>query len=223
MSRLAAGAASAVVGALLGVAVLIALGRPPVQPEVIAPVAAAATATEAPSDSSAPVTSAPVTSAPVASDAPTDPAVEPAPPARVVIPSIDVDADVVGVGLNADQSMEVPDFGEAGWYTPGPRPGAAGPAVIAAHVDSVDGPDVFHRLEDLRAGDEIVVEHADGTSSTFVVQRSETQRKEDLPVERIWNTTDEAVLRLITCGGDFNSQRRSYESNVIVYATAATV
>lgn len=218
MSRLAAGAASAVVGALLGVAVLIALGQPPVQPEVIAPVAAAATATEAPSDSSASVTSAPV-----ASDAPTDPAVEPAPPARVVIPSIDVDADVVGVGLNADQSMEVPDFGEAGWYTPGPRPGAVGPAVIAAHVDSVDGPDVFYRLEDLRAGDEIVVEHADGTSSTFVVQRSETQRKEDLPVERIWNTTDEAVLRLITCGGDFDSQRRSYESNVIVYATAATV
>ncbi|MBW3604825.1 MAG: class F sortase [Actinobacteria bacterium] len=215
MSRLAAGAASAVVGALLGVAVLIVLDQPPVQPEVIAPIAAAAT--EAPSDPAAPVTPARVSS-----DTATDAAAEPAPPARVVIPSIDVDADVAGVGLNADQSMEVPDFGEAGWYTPGPRPGAVGPAVIAAHVDSVDGPDVFYRLKELNAGDEIIVEHADGASSTFVVQRSEQQRKEDLPVERIWNTTDQAVLRLITCGGDFNAQRRSYGSNVIVYATAAS-
>jgi sortase (surface protein transpeptidase) len=213
VSRLAAGAASAALGALLGVAVLVVLDRPPVQPEIIAPIAAAAT--EAPSE---PVASS--TPEPNASDA-TSAVPEPAAPVRVVIPSIDVDADLVGVGLNPDQSMEVPDFGEAGWYEPGPRPGAVGPAVIAAHVDSVDGPDVFYRLEDLEPGDEIIVEHADGKRSTFVVEESERQLKEELPVERIWNTTEAAVLRLITCGGDFDAERRSYESNVIVYATSA--
>jgi hypothetical protein len=45
--------------------------------------------------------------------------------------------------------------------------------------------------------------------------------KQQLPVERIWNDTDEVVLRLITCGGEFDPNERSYESNVIVYAAAA--
>jgi sortase (surface protein transpeptidase) len=142
-------------------------------------------------------------------------------PVRVVIPAIDVAADLVGLGLNDDQSMEVPNFGLAGWYEPGPRPGEPGPAVIAAHVDSVDGPDVFFRLKDLTRGDRISVELADGSTEEFVVRRSEQQLKQQLPVERIWNDTDEVALRLITCGGEFDPNERSYESNVIVYAAAA--
>lgn len=207
MSRLAAGAVSALLGALLGMGILVVLERP--QGEVITPVAAAATEV-APTPSKAP-------SAAPSEDAP----VPVADPVRVVIPAIDVDADMVGVGLNADGSMEVPDFGEAGWYEPGPRPGEPGPAVIAAHVDSVAGPDVFYRLPDLAPGDRIVVVHADGTRSKFAVLDSEQQLKDELPVRRIWNDTDDTVLRLITCGGEFNRSRRSYESNVIVYADAA--
>jgi sortase (surface protein transpeptidase) len=93
--------------------------------------------------------------------------------------------------------------------------------VIAAHVDSVRGPDVFFRLRDLTTGDKITVEYADGSDSTFVVSESEQQLKDDLPVERIWNDTDDAVLRLITCGGEFDTAARSYLSNLIVYAAAA--
>lgn len=209
MSRLAAGAASALLGAFIGVGVLVALERPAA--EVITPVAAAAT--EVASSPAGAARSAGATAAPV-SETPA-PVAE---PVRVVIPAIDVDADLVAVGLNPDRSMEVPDFGEAGWYDPGPRPGEPGPAVIAAHVDSVAGPDVFHRLTALEPGDEIMVEHADGRRSTFTVRDAEQQHKDELPVERIWNDTDEPVLRLITCGGEFDTERRSYESNVIVYA-----
>jgi hypothetical protein len=54
-----------------------------------------------------------------------------------------------------------------------------------------------------------------------VVSESEQQLKDDLPVERIWNDTDDAVLRLITCGGEFDADARSYLSNLIVYAAAA--
>ncbi|HEX6255749.1 MAG TPA: class F sortase [Euzebyales bacterium] len=205
MSRSAAGALSALLGALLGVGLLVVLEQPRDGSEAIAPLAAAATA----APSSAPAPSGGPTAAPVAT------------PARVVIPSIDVDADLVAVGLNPDRSMEVPDFGEAGWYEPGPRPGEVGPAVITAHVDSVDGPDVFHRLTDLAVGDQITVERADGTSAVFVMRRAEQQLKEELPVERIWAETDEPVLRLITCGGEFDEARRSYRSNVIVYARTA--
>ena len=142
-------------------------------------------------------------------------------PVRVVIPAIDVDAQVVDVGLLADGAMEVPDFGLAGWYELGPRPGEPGPAVIAAHVDSRDGPDVFFRLDELEAGDEIRAIDADGNTARFVVSSAELVDKNALPVDRIWNEVDEPALRLITCGGEFDRQAGSYRSNTIVYADEA--
>lgn len=152
-----------------------------------------------------------------------DPAAAPvAAPVAVSIPAIDVESDLVGVGLLPDGQMQTPDFGLAGWYTEGPRPGDPGPAVIAAHVDSYEGPDVFFRLSELAAGEEITVSRADGTSGTWVVQRSEQTDKDALPTASIWNDTDEPVLRLITCGGAFDRDIRSYEDNVVVYAVPAT-
>jgi sortase (surface protein transpeptidase) len=205
---MAAVVAALVVGATLGVGLVIVLGRQ-ADPQVSASPATAAATSEATSEAAVPAD----TSSPEAASV--------AKPVRVVIPAIDVDADLVALGLNDDGSMEVPDFGLAGWYEPGPRPGDPGPAVIAAHVDSVRGPDVFFRLRDLTTGDKITVEYADGSDSTFVVSESEQQLKDDLPVERIWNDTDDAVLRLITCGGEFDTAARSYLSNLIVYAAAA--
>lgn len=208
MTKMAAVVAALVVGATLGVGLVIVLGRQ-ADPQVSASPATAAATSEATSEAAVPAD----TSSPEAASV--------AKPVRVVIPAIDVDADLVALGLNDDGSMEVPDFGLAGWYEPGPRPGDPGPAVIAAHVDSVRGPDVFFRLRDLTTGDKITVEYADGSDSTFVVSESEQQLKDDLPVERIWNDTDDAVLRLITCGGEFDTAARSYLSNLIVYAAAA--
>jgi sortase (surface protein transpeptidase) len=207
MAKLAAAIAAAVMGMTLGVGMVVLLGD---DDRVPTPAAVPVSL-----DASAPPD--------VGSEQPTADASEDraATPVRVVIPAIDVAADLVGLGLNDDQSMEVPNFGLAGWYEPGPRPGEPGPAVIAAHVDSVDGPDVFFRLKDLTRGDRISVELADGSTEEFVVRRSEQQLKQQLPVERIWNDTDEVVLRLITCGGEFDPNERSYESNVIVYAAAA--
>jgi sortase (surface protein transpeptidase) len=211
MAKLAAALAAAVIGATLGVGLVIVLGRTGVsQPSIPASLSTAAPTSE-PASPSEPA---------LPSDA-SSPEPEPVPkPVRVVIPAIDVDAELVGLGIHDDGSMEVPNFGLAGWYEPGPRPGQPGPAVIAAHVDSVRGPDVFFRLKDLGAGDKITVEHADGDTTTFRVQRSEQQLKEELPADRIWNDTDDVVLRLITCGGDFDPDERSYRSNVIVYAKA---
>ena len=137
-------------------------------------------------------------------------------PARIVIPTIDVDAPIVHVGLLESGDMEVPKFGLAGWYSLGPQPGAAGPAVIVAHVDSASGPDVFYRLKELEPGDEVLVYNEDGDVAAFVVDSREQQLKTALPTDRIWNDTWEPVIRLITCGGEFDRISRHYLSNVIV-------
>jgi hypothetical protein len=141
-------------------------------------------------------------------------------PVSITSPAVGVEARVVPVGLRPDRSMEVPETDQAGWYELGPRPGEAGPAVIVGHVDSRSGPAVFFRLGQLRRGDKLVVGQAGGGSRPFLVERVERQAKEALPVERIWNRTNQPVLRLITCGGSFDRSTGHYRDNIIVYAKA---
>lgn len=158
---------------------------------------------------------------PVAATSPpatTPPPADPGDPLRVTIPAIGVDAALVPVGLKPDGAMQTPDFGLAAWYSPGPKPGEPGPAVVVAHVDSkANGPDVFFRLRELAAGDEVIV-HYRTSSVTFVVTGKEQAAKTALPAKRIWNGATAPVLRLITCGGAFDRAARSYLDNVIVYA-----
>ena len=134
-----------------------------------------------------------------------------------MIPAINVDAEIVPVGLLENGDMEVPSFGLAGWYKLGPLPGANGPAVIVAHLDTKKGPAVFYGLRELQPGDEIVVYGREGDMARFVVDTTEQQLKTELPVERIWNDTWEPVIRLITCAGDFDRSAGHYLSNMIVY------
>lgn len=140
-------------------------------------------------------------------------------PVRLLIPAIGVDEGLSGVGLKPDGAMQTPDFGDAGWYDLGPRPGARGPAVIVAHVHGPAGDDVFADLSDLKPGDRVTVRRTDGTS-VFVVDSIEQSKKEALPTERIWNDTDRAELRLITCGGRPDPATRMYPDNTVVYAHA---
>jgi hypothetical protein len=142
-------------------------------------------------------------------------------PTRVLIPAIGVSENLYGVGLKSDGAMATPDFGDAGWYDLGPRPGARGPAVVVAHVHGPDGDDVFARLHELRPGDLVTVRRTDG-ESTFVVDSVERASKSELPYDRIWNKTDQAVLRLITCGGKPDPATRMYPDNTIVFAHLAS-
>jgi sortase (surface protein transpeptidase) len=142
-----------------------------------------------------------------------------APPVRVRIPAIEVDSALVGLGLQADGTLQVPADGSvAGWFTGAPTPGERGPAVLAAHVDWDHAPGVFFRLHDLEPGDEVAVDRADGIMARFVVLGVEQYPKDAFPTERVYGDIDHAGLRLITCGGAFDRAARSYRDNVVVYA-----
>jgi LPXTG-site transpeptidase (sortase) family protein len=136
---------------------------------------------------------------------------------RVVIPSVEIDATLMEVGVVEEGVAEVPPFGTAAWYKLGPAPGANGPAVLLGHVDSKRGPDVFYRLRDVKSGDRILVYGADGDVAIFSVDSREQVLKTDLPVERIWNQSRQSLIRLITCGGEFDPSTGHYLSNLIVY------
>lgn len=138
-------------------------------------------------------------------------------PERIVVPAIGVEATIVDVGLQTDGLMQTPDFGYAGWFSVGPAPGAPGPAVVVAHVDTKGGPDVFYRLRELKPGDIIEISDKAGDTATFAMDSSELAPKSEFPTTRIWNGTNDPVIRLITCGGSFDRSSGHYRANVIVY------
>jgi Sortase domain len=144
------------------------------------------------------------------------------PPVRLAIPAIGVATPLVRLGLEADGGMQVPaDFGRAGWFTGGPAPGQVGPSVIAGHADSRTGPAVFYRLRELRPGQAILVERADGSRLRFVVEQARSYPKEGFPTAAVFGPVPEAALRLITCAGDFDRARGSYRDNLVVFARLA--
>lgn len=140
-------------------------------------------------------------------------------PKRLEIPTIDVSAPVIPLGLEPDRTLEVPkDFSETGWRKAGPEPGEQGAALIAGHVDSKAGPAVFHRLDDLDRGDEIFIRRADGSTVRFIAESKEEVPKEEFPTSRVYAKTRRANLRLVTCSGDFDGSTGHYRNNTIMYA-----
>lgn len=140
-------------------------------------------------------------------------------PVSIVIEDIDVvDATIIPVGVNPDQTFEVPPADQVGWYRFGPAPGDEGSAVLAAHIafDGVDG--VFRHLADVEVGSVVVVGYDDGTSQRYRIDSVTDYFKEELPPE-LFARDGDTQLALITCGGTFNPQLRSYESNTVAVAT----
>jgi hypothetical protein len=140
-------------------------------------------------------------------------------PVRVTIPAISVQSDLVDLGVDDTGALVPPsDFAQAGWFAAGPVPGEVGPAVIAGHVDSRRGPAEFFRLEELAVGDIVQVTRSDGRDVGFRVTRVAQYPKDHFATGEVYGPTTGPELRLITCGGSFDSSRRSYRDNVVVYA-----
>lgn len=141
-------------------------------------------------------------------------------PIRLVIEAIDVATSLVRLGLQPDQTVEVPtDPERAGWYTLGPRPAAKGSSVILGHVDSQAGPAVFERLSEVRPGTRIDVQRGDGSVAEFVVTKLATYANAEFPARRVYARQGGRRLNLVTCGGEYDPDRGGYQANVVVYST----
>ena len=142
-------------------------------------------------------------------------------PEEVTIPAIGVRSTLADLGIDQAGALVPPtDFDQAGWFSAGTVPGEVGPAVIAGHVDSRTGPAVFFRLEELAVGDAVLVRRSDGRDVEFRVTRVAQYPKDDFATAEVYGPTTGPELRLITCGGNFDTSRRSYRDNVVVYAQA---
>ncbi|NDO88143.1 class F sortase [Cellulosimicrobium cellulans] len=148
---------------------------------------------------------------------------EPAPPAptRVVVADLGIDLPVEPAGVDPDGRMALPGSGDvAAWYRFGPAPASpAGATVVAAHVDDPDGVGPFARLAEAAEGTSVEVVDATGTSFTYTVTDVRSIAKPEVPLDELFDRDGERRLVLVTCGGRWDPDRRSYSDNVVVTAT----
>ena len=140
-------------------------------------------------------------------------------PVGLQVETIDVDRyPVRGIGLEDNGQLEIPDETEIGWYKYGATAGHPGSTVLAAHVNWNGSQGPFSQLGSVEPGDQIEVALDDGTTRKYEVTERTMYGKLELPKERIWRNTGAEELVLITCGGEFNPEIRSFKSNIVVYA-----
>jgi hypothetical protein len=173
-------------------------------------------------DTTVPTTTPPTTKIPAPrptiTTPPTTAGLPSSPPVSVSIPSIGVQSDLTQLGRNADGSVEVPtSFQTAGWYDGSVTPGQVGPSILLGHVDSTAGPGVFFRLGALHPGDHVVVTRQDGKVVTFRITGVREYPKDHFPTIDVYGNTPIPTIRLVTCGGVFDSTTHHYLSNIVAF------
>lgn len=145
-------------------------------------------------------------------------------PTRVQVPDVGIDVTVQPKGVRPDGSMDLPSRVDvAAWYEYGPAPDSpSGSTVIAAHVDSLTyGIGPFSRLVELQAGALIQVTDEAGATHDYLLRSIEQVAKAEIPLDRVFDRSGPPTLVLITCGGAFDRERRTYADNVLVTADPA--
>ena len=129
-------------------------------------------------------------------------------------------ARCVELGVDDAGALVPPaDFDQAGWFTGGPAPGEIGPAVIAGHVDSRERPGgVLPARRARRRATTCWSTAPTGRRCASPSPGSAGTRRTTSRPRRSTGPRRTPELRLITCGGEFDRDRRSYRDNVVVYA-----
>jgi hypothetical protein len=139
-------------------------------------------------------------------------------PTHLSIPAIGVSVKLTELGLNKGGSPQVPSsWYVPGWYKFGPAPGQLGSAVILGHVDSVAGPAVFYRLDNLKVGNRVIVKLQDGKTVYFSVIGLREYLKDKFPDRFVYGSRPYSALQLVTCGGAFDSRTGHYLSSIVVF------
>ena len=162
-------------------------------------------------------------------------------PLQLRLPTLQLSAAVLGVGMTAHGAMDAPEgppgnpiWQEAFWYRGGGIPGDDGTATIAGHVDDTLGrPALFAHLRDLHPGDPVVIHDTrSGIDIRFRVREVATytvqQASQPAVLAAIYGAGPVAGtgpqpapdglahLTLVTCAGDF--VHGSYDHRVVVDA-----
>ncbi len=141
-------------------------------------------------------------------------------PTHIAIPSQNIDVDITPVDRDSNGAIALPPLFAwlAGWYDLSPTPGELGPSIIVGHVDTYQGISVFWNLRYVQQGDTVAISRADGSTANFTITALEQYDQNNFPTQMVYGNTSDAELRIITCGGNFDTTTGHYTQNTVVYA-----
>lgn len=132
------------------------------------------------------------------------------------IPSLEVEAPIVGVPVSQDGWGLTWLGDQAGWLHGTAFPSWAGNSAITAHVVDANGePGLFKNLSKLKWGDEVIV-HVYGQAYTYAVRSVEKYVQPD-DTSSVFQHEDYPWLTLITCRG-YHEESDSYHWRVVIRA-----
>jgi len=155
-----------------------------------------------------------------------------APPMRMVIEEIGINAPIITLGLDTNSLPKVPnDPYVVAWYDFSAKPGQGSNAVFAGHVDwTVNGQPVtgvFWGLRELDEGDIVRIILEDGSELRYRVTHSAAVEHNDPDGVKVMYPTPNDVITLISCGGTWvpnasNPLGGNYTHRTVVRAERVT-
>ncbi len=143
-------------------------------------------------------------------------------PRAIYINKIGVEARIIPMGLNSDNSLQAPtDVNEAGWYSASAKPGQPGAMLIDGHASETGtNYGLFGYLLNLKLGDQITIERGDGVKLNYSVANTEIVPLESIDMSKTlvpYNGAEQGV-NLIACTGQWTADGSTLDHRLIVYA-----
>lgn len=132
-------------------------------------------------------------------------------------------ARVLAMGTKSNGELNTPvSIFDVGWYTASGKPGRGGTLLIDGHNGGPNVVGVFKYLNQLYAGDQIVIERGDGELFTYEVVENNEISLDDADNYMITAMTSpvpgKEALTLISCIGEWSQTRQTYLSRQFVRA-----
>ncbi len=140
-------------------------------------------------------------------------------PVRLSSDAIDLDAEITPREIVNGEMQTPKDEFEVTWYKDTANPGEKSNMVFAGHLNWYGVPKaVFHNINELEKGDEIVVKGENGVDYIYRVKWVQLVPTATADLEEIVGPTKKASLTLITCGGEWDPTVSLYKDRTVVRA-----
>jgi LPXTG-site transpeptidase (sortase) family protein len=143
-------------------------------------------------------------------------------PRELIIKKLRVDANVIAMGAPGGTLGAPGSAWDVGWYNKSALPGTGdGALLIDGHVnDALGSPGIFYDLTSLVKGDEIDLERGDGQKFTYLVTKVQDVPLEQVDMSALLASAQKGKegLNLITCGGTYDYQMKTYDHRILVFA-----
>lgn len=144
---------------------------------------------------------------------------------ELLMPSAQIKASLVRVGLTWNRSMGAPDNPHViGWWEGGPEPGETGNVLLAGHRDYTDtngniGVGVCWLLDRTALGDFLILrDNEQREHYVYTVTEVVSVRWNDPNGVNYLRPSDKAIATLVTCEGAFDRDANNYSNRRIVVA-----